>query len=47
MRGGGSTASWCKGRNLRPGEAQQWTRDFFHALGLHRLRGTLQYPEAA
>jgi hypothetical protein len=28
-------------------EAQQWTGDFFHALGLHRLRGTIQYPEAA
>ena len=36
-----------KGRNLRPGEAQQWDHDFFHALGLHRLRGTVQYPEAA
>ena len=36
-----------KGRNLRPGEAQQWDRDFFHRLGLHRLRGTVQYPEAA
>ena len=36
-----------KGRNLRPGEAQQWNHDFFHRLGLHRLRGTVQYPEAA
>ena len=36
-----------KGRNLRPGVAQQWNCDFFHALGLHRLRGTIQYPEAA
>ena len=36
-----------KGRNLRPGEAQQWDRDFFYRLGLHRLRGTVQYPEAA
>jgi RNA-directed DNA polymerase len=36
-----------KGRNLRPGDPQQWTRDFFHTLGLHRLRGTIQYPEAA
>jgi len=36
-----------KGRNLRPGDAQRWDRDFFHALGLHRLRGTVQYPEAA
>jgi group II intron reverse transcriptase/maturase len=36
-----------KGRNLRPGEAQRWDADFFHALGLHRLRGTVRYPEAA
>jgi RNA-directed DNA polymerase len=35
------------GRDLRPGQAAQWTPDFFHALGLHRLRGTIQYPEAA
>jgi RNA-directed DNA polymerase len=36
-----------KGRNLRAGEAQQWTPDFFHNLGLHRLRGTVEYPEVA
>ena len=36
-----------KGRNLRPGEAQRWDSDFFHAHGLHRLRGTVQYPESA
>jgi RNA-directed DNA polymerase len=35
------------GRNLRPGQAAQWTPDFFHALGLYRLRGTIRYPEAA
>ena len=35
------------GRNLRRGQAAQWTPDYFHALGLHRLRGTIQYPEAA
>ena len=29
------------------GQAAQWTPDYFHALGLHRLRGTIQYPEAA
>jgi RNA-directed DNA polymerase len=34
-----------KGRNLRAGETERWTRDFFEALGLHRLRGTVQYPE--
>ena len=36
-----------KGRNLRAGEAQAWTRDYFHQLGLHRLCGTVRYPEAA
>jgi RNA-directed DNA polymerase len=36
-----------KGRNLRAGEASTWTRDFFHGHGLHRLRGTVRYPEAA
>jgi RNA-directed DNA polymerase len=35
------------GRTLRPSQAAQWTPDYFHALGLHRLRGTIQYPEAA
>ncbi|HEV8659766.1 MAG TPA: group II intron reverse transcriptase/maturase [Thermoanaerobaculia bacterium] len=36
-----------KGRQLRPGEAERWTRDYFHGLGLYRLRGTIQYPEVA
>lgn len=36
-----------KGRNLRPGQAAAWDRDFFKAHGLYRLRGTVQYPEAA
>lgn len=36
-----------KGRHLRPGEVERWTRDSFHGLGLHRLRGTVKYPEAA
>jgi hypothetical protein len=36
-----------KGRHLRPGEIEGWTRAFFHDLGLHRLRGTVRYPEAA
>ena len=35
------------GRHLRLGQAARWTPDFFHALGLHRLRGTIRYPEAA
>jgi len=36
-----------KGRNLRAGEVLNWTEDFFHGLGLYRLRGTIRYPEAA
>jgi group II intron reverse transcriptase/maturase len=34
-----------KGRQLRAGEVERWTRDSFWNLGLHRLRGTIQYPE--
>ena len=37
-----------KGRNLRAGEADRWMgNDYFHSLGLHRLRGTVCYPEVA
>jgi len=37
-----------KGRHLRAGEADAWTSDFFvEGHGLHRLRGTVQYPRAA
>jgi RNA-directed DNA polymerase len=36
-----------KGRHLRPGEARQWSRHYFYALGLHRLHGTVQYPGVA
>jgi RNA-directed DNA polymerase len=36
-----------KGRHLRPGEAAGWTPDYFRALGLHRLRGTIHYPGVA
>lgn len=36
-----------KGRNLRPGEVARWTRESFYNLGLHRLRGTVCYPEPA
>jgi group II intron reverse transcriptase/maturase len=35
------------GRHLRAGQADAWTGDFFHALGLYRLRGTIRYPDAA
>jgi len=36
-----------KGRHLRAGEAAAWTSDFFVSLGLHRLRGTVQYPSSS
>ena len=36
-----------KGRNLRPGEAERWSREYFWSLGLHQLRGTICYPERA
>jgi group II intron reverse transcriptase/maturase len=35
------------GSRLRPGRAHDWRRPFFEAFGLHRLRGTIQYPGAA
>ncbi len=35
------------GRNLHAGQAASWTPAYFHALGLYRLRGTIQYPVAA
>jgi group II intron reverse transcriptase/maturase len=34
-----------KGRNLKPGDTAKWTREAFWNLGLHRLRGTVRYPE--
>lgn len=37
-----------KGRHLEPGQWRAWTADFFvEHHGLHRLRGTVAYPEAA
>jgi RNA-directed DNA polymerase len=33
------------GRNLRAGQTAGWTREYFEALGLHRLQGTVKYPE--
>lgn len=36
-----------KGRHLKAGEANRWTREYFEALGLHRLRGTVRYPGRA
>jgi RNA-directed DNA polymerase len=36
-----------RGRNLRAGQAQAWTEEWFNGHGLHRLRGTIRYPKAA
>ena len=33
-------------RQLKARIASKWTRDYFENLGLHRLRGTVKYPEA-
>jgi RNA-directed DNA polymerase len=35
------------GRNLRPGQTAAWTREWFEAHGLYRLRGTIRYPVPA
>ena len=36
-----------RGRNLHAGQADRWTEDWFHGMGLYRLRGTVRYPKAA
>ena len=36
-----------RGRNLRTGQVDQWTKDWFNGHGLYRLRGTICYPKAA
>ena len=36
-----------RGRNLRAGQADQWTEQWFNGHGLPRLRGTIRYPKAA
>lgn len=36
-----------KGRHLRAGDPRDWTREYFEHLGLHRLRGSICYPERA
>jgi hypothetical protein len=35
------------GRNLPAGQADQWTREWLHGMGLHKLSGTIRYPKAA
>jgi RNA-directed DNA polymerase len=36
-----------RGRNLRAGQADQWTKAWFKEHGLHQLSGTIRYPKAA
>jgi RNA-directed DNA polymerase len=36
-----------RGRNLRAGQAARWTEAWFHDQGLHKLLGTIRYPQAA
>ena len=36
-----------RGRNLRAGQADRWTRTWFHDQGLYKLMGTIRYPKAA
>ena len=36
-----------RGRNLRAGQAGQWTEEWFNGHGLYRLRGTIRYPKVA
>jgi RNA-directed DNA polymerase len=36
-----------RGRNLRAGQLDQWTTEWFREQGLHRLGGTIRYPKAA
>jgi len=36
-----------RGRNLRAGQADGWTREWFEGQGLYRLSGTVRYPKAA
>jgi RNA-directed DNA polymerase len=33
-----------RGRNLRAGQADRWTRTWFHDQGLYKLMGTIRYP---
>lgn len=33
-----------RGRNLRAGQADAWTEEWFNQQGLYRLRGTVRYP---
>lgn len=35
------------GRHLQPHAVNRWNHEYFHALGLHRLRGRIHYPGVA
>jgi RNA-directed DNA polymerase len=35
------------GRNLTPQRASMWTNTWFWGLGLHKLQGTIRYPEVS
>jgi RNA-directed DNA polymerase len=35
------------GRNLKPGQWEQWTPEWYAQQGLYRLRGTIRYPGIA
>jgi RNA-directed DNA polymerase len=35
------------GRNLHAGQADQWTEEWLHGMGLYKLSGTVRYPKAA
>jgi group II intron reverse transcriptase/maturase len=34
-----------RGRNLRAGQAETWTPNWFWNMGLHRMLGTIRYPK--
>ena len=36
-----------KGRNLKAGQVERWTRHWFRGPGLHQLMGTIRYPGTA
>lgn len=37
---------WPSQKAMAPGQAGQWTEDWFNGHGLFRLRGTMRYPKA-
>jgi hypothetical protein len=34
-----------KGRHLKPGEVECWSRESFYNIGLYQVRGAVEYPE--